>query len=139
MISFLDIRPKPATETVTIETMSGPAEFELNGIMHETLADLAGRYPAFAKIIEGGAGSLTDAAEALPALIAAALGHPGEQAYEDKARTLPAGVTLTMAATVMRLTFQTSVAGPLSPTPAATPRLVDGADAVPMRQTLLRP
>jgi len=136
-VSFLDIVPKATTETVTIEATGGPVDVELRGVPFSILGDIAGKHPAFAKLIEGGSGSLTEAADAMPALIAAGLGHAGDPAYEDKAKTLSAADILKMAGTIMRLTFPATVADPLSPAPEA-PR-GDGADVVHMRQTSLRP
>ena len=138
-ISFLDISPKQPTETVTLDTQDGPADVELRGVPFAALADIAKRYPAFQRLIEGGAGSLIDAADAMPSLIAAALGHPNTPAYEDKVRALPTGQVMSMAVVVVRLTFPAATADPLPPTLEGAP-LVDGAAAaVPLRQTSLKP
>jgi len=137
-VSFLDIAPKQATEMITIESMAGPADIELRGVSFTILADIAKKYPPFAKLIEGDGGSMISAGDAMPALIAAGLGHAGEQAYEDKVRSFPTADIMNMARTVIRLTFPAAAADPLSPAPEAAP-IPDGADVVQMRQTSLRP
>ena len=134
-VSFLDIAPKPQTETIIVETTSGPAEVALCGVPFTTLAEISKRYSAFAKLIEGGAASMIDASDAMPALVAAGLGHPADEAYERKVRTFPTADIMRMAVVVIRLTFPAPTADPLS-LPAPLP---DGADAAPMRQTSLRP
>jgi hypothetical protein len=117
MVDFLDIAPKAHTACVAVETADGSVEVELAGVQLGTLAEIAKRYPAFARVVEGGAGSVIEAAEAMPALIAAGLGHAGESEYEDKIRQFAASEIMNMAMTVMRLTFPASreVPDPLLP------------------------
>lgn len=105
MVDFLDIVPKPHTERVALETADGPVEIELAGVQLGMLAEIAKRYPAFARVIETGSGSVIEAAEAMPALIAAGLGHAGQPEYEDKIREFAAADIMMMAMTVMRLTY----------------------------------
>jgi hypothetical protein len=139
-ISFLELMPKQPTETVRLDTQDGPADVELRGVSFAALADIAKRYPAFQRFIEGGTGSVVDSGEALPSLVAAGLGHPGDKTYEEKASSFPTADIVKMALTVVRLTFPPATAVPLPPTSEAAPPLVDGADgAVMMRQTSLGP
>jgi hypothetical protein len=118
MANFLELTPRPYTEVLEIETADGPAMLELAGIKLGTLADIAKRFPAFARVIEGGVGSIMEASEAMPAVIAAGLGHTGDAEYEKKVREFAAPDIMTMAMTVLRLTF-----------PA--PREVAGQDPLP--------
>jgi hypothetical protein len=103
-ISFLELVPKRPRMTVTIESESGPAEFELTGILLPELADIAKRYPSFAGVIEGGAGLFT-ATDAMPAIVAAGLGHHGDAEYEKRAAQLPTDLVLAIAGEIVKLTF----------------------------------
>lgn len=124
MVNFLDIAPKSASENFMVQSQDGPVEVELSGVPFLMLADIARRYPMFARILDGAAGSMLEASEAMPALIAAGLGHPGSSEYEAKARSFPAADIMGMAMVVIRLTFPQVTAGPL---PVAPP-VADGAD-----------
>jgi hypothetical protein len=136
-VNFLDLVPTPPSETLTLATAHGPAEVQLTGLRLATLADLAKRYPAFARIIEGGAGSIIQASDALPAVVAAGLGHPGDAQYEAKVASLPTAHIMQMAMTVVRLTFPQAEATALDPLAEALANGADG-DAVPA-VTSLRP
>jgi len=103
-VSFLDLVPKRPTATVTIDTEDGLAQFEVTGVPLSQLAEIGRRFPAFARVIEGGAGLLS-ATEAMPALVAAGLGHNGDAAYERQAANLPSGVMMHIAGEIVRLTF----------------------------------
>jgi hypothetical protein len=118
-VNFLDLVPEPPRETLILATASGSAQVELTGLRLSTLADLAKRYPAFARIIEGGAGSIIQASDALPAVVAAGLGHAGDAQYEAKVATFPTAHIMQMAMTVVRLTFPQSEAATLDPLPEA--------------------
>jgi hypothetical protein len=132
-VNFLDLDPQPAVDTVTLQTRSGPVELELTGVRLSTLTELARKYPAFARVVEGGAGSIIEASEAMPALIAAGLGHAGDLEYEAKVRQFGAADIMTMAMVVVRLTFPTAAPGPLAD---AAPNGAGGASLV---QTSLQP
>jgi len=103
-ISFLELVPKRPTAAVSIETEDGAAEFEISGVALSALADLGRKFPTFARVIEGDAGLLS-ATEAMPALIAAGLGHHGDPQYEQQAAQLPADIVIALAGEVMKLTF----------------------------------
>lgn len=104
-ISFLELVPKRPKATVAIEAADGQmAEFEIKGISLAQLAEIGRKYPSFARVIEGNAGLLT-ASEALPAIIAAGLGHHGDAQYERQAATLPTDIVIALAGEVVRLTF----------------------------------
>jgi hypothetical protein len=140
-VSFLDIVPKPATETFTVNSMTGPIEVELRGVDFTTLAQIAKEYPAFQRLIEGVGSSLIDASDAMPSLIAAGLGYPGDRAYQDKVKSFPTSEIMAMGAVVIRLTFPATTV-PLSPAPEVAPPfpLPDGKDAgTGMQVTSLRP
>ena len=105
MISFLDLVPKRPTAIVSIEAEDGEVEqYEIKGISLAQLAEIGRTYPSFARVIEGNAGLLS-ASEALPAIIAAGLGHHGDAQYEKQAAALPSGVVIAIAGEVVRLTF----------------------------------
>ena len=125
-ISFLELTPKAATETVTLDTASGAVEIELRGLSLSALSNIGKRFPAFAKIIEGGGGSLIEASEAMPSIIAAGLGFAGVAEYEEHARQFGAAEMLEMVRTVMRLTMTEAQARPLAESQAAP--LVNGQD-----------
>lgn len=104
-ISFLELMPKRPKATVAIEAADGQiAEFEIKGISLSQLAEIGRKYPTFARVIEGGAGLLT-ASEALPAIIAAGLGHHADAQYEQQAASLPTDIVIALAGEVVRLTF----------------------------------
>jgi hypothetical protein len=105
MANFLELTPYAYTEQIEIETADGPVTLELGGIKLSTLAEIAKRFPAFARVIEGGIGSIMEASEAMPAVIAAGLGHVGDAEYESKVSEFAARDIMTMALTVLRLTF----------------------------------
>jgi len=132
-VNFLDLDPQPAVDTVTLQTRSGPVELELTGVRLSTLTELARKYPAFARVVEGGAGSIIEASEAMPALIAAGLGHAGDLEYEAKVRQFGAADIMTMAMVVVRLTFPTAEPAPLA---GAAP---NGAAGASLAQTSLQP
>ena len=130
-VSFLDLAPAPPRETVTVHTQSGPVDLDLSGVRIAVLHDLARKYPSFARLIEGGSGSIIDATDAMPALIAASLGHPGETAWESKVAEFSAADVMAMALAAVRLTFPQASAVPLEELPPvpngaeiAAPRLV---------------
>jgi hypothetical protein len=109
-ISFLDLVPKRPTITVTIESHDGQSlPFEITGVALAELADIAKKYPAFLGVIEGNDGMFR-ASEALPALIAAGLGHHNDSEYERQAAKLPASVVLGLAGEIVKLTFRPSIA-----------------------------
>lgn len=125
-VSFLDLVPALPTETITVQTTTGPAEVTLTGISHEMLAEVAGRFPAFAQAIDSGEG-MTANREALIALIAAALGHAGNPDCERLVGKLSYGEVMRIAGVVVRLTFPQADPVPLPEAGAAVPA-GDGLD-----------
>lgn len=123
-VSFLDLVPSPPTVTVKVNTRTGPAEIELQGVSLRALADIAKRYPAFVRRLEGGNGSLIEQPEAMGALVAAALGHVGDQKYEQQIATFPSADVMTLFQAALRLTFPQDDPVPL---PAPVPALPDAA------------
>lgn len=119
-VSFLDLAPAPPSETVTVHTQSGLVDLELSGVRIAVLQDLARKYPSFARLVEGGGGSVIEATDAMPALIAASLGHPGEAAWESKVAEFSAADVMVMALAAVRLTF-----------PPARPVPLEEAEVVP--------
>jgi hypothetical protein len=103
-ISFLELVPVRPRATVVIDSEAGPAQFEIAGISLATLAEIARKYPTFAKVVEGNA-SLMAATDAMPALIAAGLGHYGKPEYERQAASLPPDLVISLAGEVVKLTF----------------------------------
>lgn len=124
-VSFLDLVPKRPSATVAIETEDGSAQYEISGLPLSALADIGRKFPAFALVVEGNA-SLMTATAAMPALIAAGLGHPGDHDYEQKAAQLPSDLIISLASEVVKLTF-----------PQRPILVVDGeaASAAPMAET----
>lgn len=115
MISFLELIPKPRTATVTLDTLNhGEQEIELVGVPLRALADISKRFPAFARVLDGGVGSILDDPDALSAVIAAALGFPGDREYEAHVASFPAADIMRIALIVVRLTFPQRDADPLS-------------------------
>jgi hypothetical protein len=105
MVDFLDIIPKAHTEEFNLDTVNGTVRLELSGLDLTSLASIAKRFPTFARVIQGGSGSIIEASEAMPAVIAAGLGHPGAVDYEEKVAQLATADIMKMALTVTRLTF----------------------------------
>jgi hypothetical protein len=129
-ISFLDLVPKPPTDVVTIDTLAhGRQDIELAGVSLRELADISKRFPAFAKVLDGGVGGILDNPDAVAAIIAASLGHAGQKEYETHVAAFPTADMLRIALVVVRLTFPQSDADPLSPV------VGNGADAAAPGQT----
>lgn len=129
-VSFLDLVPKPPTALVTIDTRDGPAELELTGVSLRVLADIGQRFPAFARVLEGGPGSIMDNPAALAALIAAALGHAGDAKVEAHVESFPSSEVMALALAAVRLTFPQSEVGPLAQpeAPDVAAAAADGLD-----------
>jgi len=105
-ISFLELAPKRPRRTVTIEAEDGAmAEFEITGVALAQLAEIGRKFPAFARVLDGSPGGMFTATEAMPALVAAALGHPGDIEYEKKAASLPPDILLALAGEAVKLTL----------------------------------
>jgi hypothetical protein len=128
-VSFLDITPKPSSETLSLQSEQGPVELEFSGVSIAILAEIAKKHPGFARVIEGGTGSMIEASDAMPCLIAAGLGHPGDPQYESKVREFGTADIMAMAACVIRLTFAQAAVGPL---PTADPPPANGGDGAPL-------
>jgi hypothetical protein len=115
-VSFLDLTPRAPTATVMVNTIDqGEQPVELTGISLRDLGDISKRFPAFARVLEGGAGNIMESPEALGALIAAALGRPGDAACEAHIARFPTADVMNLALAAIRLTFPQSLAAPLSP------------------------
>lgn len=129
-VSFLDLVPKPPTDAVTIDTMQGRVELELTGVSLRALADIGKRFPAFTRVLEGGAGSIMNNPDALAALVAAALGHPGDAKVEAHIESFPSTEVMTLALAAVRLTFPQAEVAPLPQPddPAVAAVAVDGLD-----------
>jgi hypothetical protein len=125
-VSFLDLVPTLPTATVTVDTETGPAEVVLTGISYEMLADIAKRFPDFAQALDSGEG-ITGNREALVAMIAAALGHPGSDACERLVGKLAYGEIMRIAGVLVRLTFPQAEPVPL---PEPAPAIVAGGDGL---------
>jgi hypothetical protein len=103
-VSFLDLTPKAAVATVTVEGEAGAETYEITGLTLSQLADIVKRFPSFLRVVEGDAPLLT-ASDALTAIIAAGLGQCGNVDYERKAASMPGGLALSVAGEIMGLTF----------------------------------
>ena len=113
-VSFLDLVPSPKTATVKVNTHGGPVEVELTGVSLRALANIAKRFPAFVRRLEGGSGALMEQPEAMGALVAAALGHVGDQKYEAQIAMFPTADVMTLFQAALRLTFPQDDAAPLA-------------------------
>lgn len=125
-VSFLDLVPTLPTATITVATTTGPAEVTLTGISYEMLADIAVRFPAFANALDSGEG-ITGNREALVAMIAAGLGHPGNETCERLVGKLAYGEIMRIAGVLVRLTFPQADSVPL-PEPDPAVAAGDGLD-----------
>lgn len=112
-ISFLDLLPKPPTAVVTIETMIGQQEIELSGVSLRELGRICERYPVLAKILDGGIGHILEHPEATAAIVAAGLGHAGDEKYEKHVASFPASDVVRLGMQVIQLTFAQRDADPL--------------------------
>lgn len=130
-VSFLDLVPAPKTATVKVNTSGGPVEVELHGVSLRALADVARRFPAFVRRLEGGSGALMEQPEAMAALVAAALGHVGEQKYEAQLAAFPTADVMAMFQAALRLTFPQDDPVPLPEPPLpALAAAGDGLDLI---------
>ena len=128
-VSFLDLVPAPKTATVKVNTHGGSVEVELHGVSLRALANIAKRFPAFVRRLEGGSGALMEQPEAMGALVAAALGHVGDQKYEAQIATFPTADVMTLFQAALRLTFPQDDAVPLAePEPEIIAPAGDGLD-----------
>lgn len=98
---FLDIAPDNAGEQFQI----GDKAVEIRGLSLIELANISRRYPAFLRVVEGQGGSLLQAGEALPAVVAAGLGHFGDEEYERQAERFRTNTIMGLATAIMGLTF----------------------------------
>jgi hypothetical protein len=119
-VSFLELVQIRPHATVVIEGEAGPAPFEITGVTLSALAEIARKYPAFAKVVEGNAG-LMSSTEAMPALIAAGLGHHGDPDYERHAGLLPSDLVIALAGEIIKLTFPQRPSLLAAPEPAPEP------------------
>ena len=130
-VSFLDLVPSPKTATVKVSTSGGPVEVELHGVSLRALADIARRFPAFVRRLEGGSGALMEQPEAMAALVAAALGHVGEQKYEAQLAAFPTADVMAMFQAALRLTFPQDDPVPLPEPPLPALAVAgDGLDLI---------
>jgi hypothetical protein len=128
-VSFLDLVPSCPTATVSVGTKAGPVEVELTGVSLKVLAGVAKRFPAFVRRLEGGAGSLMEQPEAMAALVAAALGHPGDAEYEARIAGFPSAAVMNLFQAALRLTFPQDEPEPAPlAVPAPVALLGDGLD-----------
>jgi hypothetical protein len=124
-VSFLDLVPKRPTSTVTIEAEDGErVPFEVTGVPLAQLAEISRKYPSLGRVLDGSAGIIT-ASDAMPALVAAALGHHGDAQYEQHAMTLPPDVLLALSGEIVRLTFPRN---PIVAPGENEPALVEGVN-----------
>jgi len=128
-ISFLELVPKRPSATITIEAADGAmAAFEISGVPLVQLAELGRRYPSLTRVLEGNA-SIISASDAMPALVAAALGHSGDLEYERKAMALPSGVLLALTNEIIKLIFpQRPIAASSETDDATLGAAVNGVD-----------
>lgn len=126
-VTFLDIRPTTPTETITIPSEDGDVQIDVQAISLDKLGEISHRFPVFHRVIEGGVGSLMDAAEAFPAIIATGLGHHADEDYEKHAAKFPGVVLIEIVTSIVRLTFPKRDADPLSPGANAADRAGDEA------------
>jgi hypothetical protein len=133
-VSFLDLVPQPATATVLVNTTAGRVEVELTGVSQRALADIAKRFPAFVRRLEGGAGSIMEQPEAMSALVAAAMGHAGDAKYEGHIAAFPSADVMEMFQAALRLTFPQADPVPLPAAPV--PDAVTAGDGLDQNSQL---
>lgn len=110
-VSFIDLVPQIPTATVIVE---GQREIELSGVRLRDLAEISRRFPDFAKMLDGGLGSILDSPDALAAMIAASVGHPGDAECEKLAAQYPIRDAIRMWVAISQLTFPRATADPLA-------------------------
>jgi len=118
-VSFLDLVPAPPAATVRVNSAQGHVELELTGVSLRVLADIAKRFPAFVRRLEGGAGSLMEQPDAMSALVAAALGHANEAPWERQIASFPTADVMVLFQAALQLTFPQADPVPLPPSAAA--------------------
>ena len=129
-VSFLDLDPALPTATVTVQTRAGPVEVEVTGVPLRVLAEIGRRFPAFQQFIEGGGASLMQEPESMAALIAAAIGHPGDEAQERKISDFSARDVSALFQAAVRVTLPQDEPAPLAAPPAAVAAAGDGLDRI---------
>jgi hypothetical protein len=112
-VDFLDIAPKEARrDTVTVRDQAGQdQEVEIVPIDASDLAKLARRFPTLRALFSKDAPEEVRAiafAEYWPQIIAAGLGHPGEEAYELAAKRYQHDQLDKLGRAIMRLSFPTA-------------------------------
>jgi hypothetical protein len=126
-VDFLDIAPKEVRkETVTVKDQEGQdREVEIYPIDASDLAKLARRFPSLRAIFAKGAPEDLQAmalAEHWPAIIAASLGHLGEEPYELAAKRYQPDQRDRLGKAIMALSFPKAAEeepGPLAPSAEA--------------------
>jgi hypothetical protein len=100
----------PLTKTVTV---SG-GTIEVRGISAKAIANLIFRFPAIQRALDGGrldrAALIKLVPDAVAAIIAAAVGAPGDQATEDDAALMSIGDQLDVLNAVFEATFPNGTA-----------------------------
>lgn len=128
-VSFLDLEPALPTATVTVNTKAGPVEVEVTGVPLRVLAEIGRRFPAFRQFIEGGGASLMQEPESMAALIAAAIGHPGDEREEQKISAFSARDVGALFQAAVRVTLPQDEPVPLAPRALAA-AVGDGLDQI---------
>lgn len=107
---FLEIAPRRVSVTI------GEDAFDLRPLSMADLSAFALRFTPFKKLIEGGGLKVADligcGSELIGAVIAAALDKPGDQAFEEKAASLPLADQFTVIRRVYEISFPAEVRGP---------------------------
>lgn len=113
-VSFLDLLPKAPTAVVPIVTMQGTQDIEVSGVSLRALGQICERFPVVGKILDGGFGHVLDHPEATAAIVAAGLGHAGDEKYEAHVASFPAADVGKLGMQIIQLTFAERDADPLS-------------------------
>lgn len=113
-ISFLDLLPNPPRAVIALETSTGQQEVELSGVSLRDLGKICERFPVLAKILDGGFGHVLEHPQATAAIVAAGLGHAGDEKYETHVASFPASDVVRLGMQVIQLTFAQRDADPLS-------------------------
>jgi hypothetical protein len=108
MADLLDIAPSTACEVVKIDGK----RIIVRGLHGDTIASIVARFPELGTLLSGGgAGTrLIDRfGAAIGPIIAAGCGHPGDEQYEQRARTLLVEDQLNLLKAIIGLTFPNGI------------------------------
>lgn len=110
MADLLDIAPSTAVSIVTIDDL----RIKVRGVSVDAIAAIVSRFPALKSLAGGNSGDIASqliagCGAAIGPIIATGCGHPGEEAYEQRAASLLPEQQLKLLRAIFGLTFPNGI------------------------------